>query len=185
MSKRNTQQRRHIIITEVNTHGEVSVEALAKRFDISEVTIRKDLAALEKSGLLLRRYGGAVPLPQEITDAKESKVSVQKKSIAQQAATLIKDHYRVVIDSGRTTSTIIEHLSDKRGGYKLGLTAVRIHSMVGLTTDVYLCGIQLQNHFKGKLQNRFCVLTTLISSLLALMELTWCAAQQLSMNLLG
>lgn len=115
MSKRNTQQRRHIIITEVNTHGEVSVEALAKRFDISEVTIRKDLAALEKSGLLLRRYGGAVPLPQEITDAKESKVSVQKKSIAQQAATLIKDHYRVVIDSGRTTSTIIEHLSDKRG----------------------------------------------------------------------
>ena len=115
MSKRNTQQRRHIIITEVNSVGKVSVEALAKRFDISEVTIRKDLAALEKSGLLLRRYGGAVPLPQEITEAKESKVSIQKLTIAKKAATLIKDHYRVVIDSGRTTSTIIEHLADKRG----------------------------------------------------------------------
>jgi len=115
MSKRNTQQRRHIIITEVNSVGEVSVEALAKRFDISEVTIRKDLAALEKSGLLLRRYGGAVPLPNEITEAKESKVSVQKQAIAKAAASLIKDHYRVVIDSGRTTSTIIEYLAEKRG----------------------------------------------------------------------
>ena len=115
MSKRNIQQRRHIIITEVNSVGEVSVEALAKRFDISEVTIRKDLAALEKSGLLLRRYGGAVPLPNEITEAKESKVSVQKQAIAKAAASLIKDHYRVVIDSGRTTSTIIEYLAEKRG----------------------------------------------------------------------
>lgn len=115
MSKRNTQQRRHIIITEVNSVGEVSVEALAKRFDISEVTIRKDLAALEKSGLLLRRYGGAVPLPNEITEAKESKVSIRKQAIAKAAANLIKDHYRVVIDSGRTTSTIIEYLAEKRG----------------------------------------------------------------------
>lgn len=44
----------------------MSVDALAKRFETSEVTIRKDLAALEANGLLLRRYGGAVTLPQEL-----------------------------------------------------------------------------------------------------------------------
>jgi len=115
MSKRNTQQRRHIIINELNQQGEISVDAMAKRFETSEVTIRKDLAALEKSGLLLRRYGGAIPLPKEIVETKLQPISKQKESIAQEAAKLIKDHYRIVIDSGRTTSSIVNCLADKKG----------------------------------------------------------------------
>lgn len=115
MSKRNTQQRRHIIITELHTHGEVSVDNLAKRFETSEVTIRKDLAALEKSGLLLRRYGGAIPLPQEITEVKPEALSFRKQVIAQAAAKLIKDHHRIIIDSGRTTSGIVNELKQKKG----------------------------------------------------------------------
>ena len=55
MTKRNTQQRRHTIVTLVQEQGEVSVDALAKHFSTSEVTIRKDLAVLETGGLLLRR----------------------------------------------------------------------------------------------------------------------------------
>jgi DeoR/GlpR family transcriptional regulator of sugar metabolism len=50
----------------LNEQGEVSVDELAKRFETSEVTIRKDLAALESNGLLLRRYGGAITMPQEL-----------------------------------------------------------------------------------------------------------------------
>jgi DeoR/GlpR family transcriptional regulator of sugar metabolism len=60
MSKRNTPQRRHNILALLD-RGEVSVDELAKRFETSEVTIRKDLAALESHGLLLRRYGGRSP----------------------------------------------------------------------------------------------------------------------------
>lgn len=115
MSKRNTQQRRHTIITELNEVGEVSVDALSKRFSTSEVTIRKDLAALESSGLLLRRYGGAIALPSEITEANPEKVSKRKDSIAKEAAKLIKDHNRIIIDSGRTTSTLVKELSGKKG----------------------------------------------------------------------
>ena len=40
MTKRNTQQRRHTIVTLVQEQGEVSVDALAKHFSTSEVTIR-------------------------------------------------------------------------------------------------------------------------------------------------
>jgi DNA-binding transcriptional ArsR family regulator len=64
MSKRNTPLRRHTILALLAEQGEVSVDELSKVFATSEVTIRKDLAALEKSGLLLRRYGGAGPMPQ-------------------------------------------------------------------------------------------------------------------------
>ncbi|TMP34754.1 DeoR/GlpR family DNA-binding transcription regulator [Pseudoalteromonas rubra] len=116
MTKRNTQQRRHTILAMVNEQGEVSVEALASEFATSEVTIRKDLTALEKSGLLLRRYGGAVALPQEIV-AKGDDVrdTLRKVAIAKAAATLIKDHHRIIIDSGRTTAAMIPELAQKRG----------------------------------------------------------------------
>ncbi len=116
MSKRNTQQRRHLIVQQVNEFGEVSVEALNKQFNISEVTIRKDLSALEASGLLLRRYGGAIALPKEIINEEFSEeVSKRKVELARAAASLIKDHHRIIIDSGSTTGALIEQLNHKRG----------------------------------------------------------------------
>ncbi|AOW83565.1 DeoR/GlpR family DNA-binding transcription regulator [Vibrio mimicus] len=116
MSKRNTQLRRHTIVKLVNEQGEVSVEALSSQFETSEVTIRKDLASLEKNGQLLRRYGGAIALPKEVMyDEMSEKVSVRKFSLAKAAAKLIRDHNRIVIDSGSTTAALIQQLNDKRG----------------------------------------------------------------------
>ncbi|MCC5826865.1 DeoR family transcriptional regulator [Alkalimonas sp.] len=116
MNKRNTQQRRHLIMTELQQHGEVSVEQLAERFQTSEVTIRKDLTVLEEAGLLLRRYGGAVLVPQDfVTESSLEQVSKRKLAIAKAAASLIKDHYRIIIDSGRTTAALLPELAHKQG----------------------------------------------------------------------
>lgn len=116
MTKRNTQQRRHAIATLVQEQGEVSVEELTQRFATSEVTIRKDLALLETSGVLLRRYGGAVSLPNEmVAEAESDKVSLRKQMIARVAAERIRDHNRVIIDSGTTTSAMIPLLGNKQG----------------------------------------------------------------------
>ena len=114
--KRNTQQRRRHIVQQLNEQGEVSVEQLALYFATSEVTIRKDLAALESNGLLLRRYGGAVLVPQELTgEPAKPEISKQKAAIASAAAGLIRDHNRIIIDSGSTTSALIPELSAKQG----------------------------------------------------------------------
>ena len=116
MTKRNTQQRRHTILQLVNSTGEVSVEQLAEQFVTSEVTIRKDLTALEQSGLLLRKYGGAIALPHDIVATSDEKQdSIRKTQIGKAAANLIKDHNRIIIDSGRTTAALIPELSYKRG----------------------------------------------------------------------
>jgi DeoR/GlpR family transcriptional regulator of sugar metabolism len=115
MSKRNTQQRRHAIVSMVNEAGEVSVDKLAKFFATSEVTIRKDLAALEKNGLLLRRYGGAIAMPTEMVSEVEENVSVRKLAIAKAAAERIRDHNRIIIDSGSTTAGLIGLLGGKQG----------------------------------------------------------------------
>jgi DeoR/GlpR family transcriptional regulator of sugar metabolism len=114
MSKRNTPQRRHTILALLTEQGEVSVDQLAKLFETSEVTIRKDLAALEKNGLLLRRYGGAVPMPQELM-AEVSPVSPHKQAIARAAVGCIREHARIIIDSGSTTAAMIPQLGNQPG----------------------------------------------------------------------
>ncbi len=115
MNKRNTQQRRHNIISILSQQGEVSVDELALRFETSEVTIRKDLATLEEAGLLLRRYGGAIAVPDEVTQQFSAKIAPNKLSIAKKAAQLIKDHNRIIIDSGSTTSGLVQQLDNMRG----------------------------------------------------------------------
>ncbi|TDQ56206.1 DeoR family transcriptional regulator [Mesocricetibacter intestinalis] len=113
---RNTQQRRHAIMQLLQQQGEASVEHLVQQFETSEVTIRKDLGALEASGFLLRRYGGAVLMPQEfIEESCEENISKQKLSIAKAAAELIRDHNRIIIDSGSTTAALIKQLNRKQG----------------------------------------------------------------------
>lgn len=65
---------------------------------------------------MLRRYGGAIALPKEVMhDELNEKVSVRKISLAKAAAKLIRDHNRIVIDSGSTTAALIQQLNDKRG----------------------------------------------------------------------
>jgi len=96
----------------------VSVDELAKRFLTSEVTIRKDLTELERNGLLLRRYGGAISMPQElIADAQP--VSRYKQAIAQAGVARIREHARIIIDSGTTTAAMIPQL-----GYRPGLVVM-------------------------------------------------------------
>ena len=115
MSKRNTPQRRHTILALLAEQGEVSVDELSKAFATSEVTIRKDLAALEKSGLLLRRYGGAVPMPQELIGEAAQPVSAYKQAIARAGVARIREHARIIIDSGTTTAAMIPQLGHKTG----------------------------------------------------------------------
>jgi len=115
MSKRNTPQRRHIILALLAEQGEVSVDALAQHFATSEVTIRKDLAALEKNGLLLRRYGGAVPVPQELIGEPTQPISPYKQAIARAGVARIREHARIIIDSGTTTAAMIPQLGHKPG----------------------------------------------------------------------
>ena len=115
MSKRNTPQRRHAILALLNEQGEVVVDALAQHFATSEVTIRKDLAELEKNGLLLRRYGGAVPMPQELIGEPAQPISRHKQGIARAAVGLIREHARIIIDSGSTTAAMIPQLGHKPG----------------------------------------------------------------------
>lgn len=80
------------------------------------MTIRKDLSALETNGFLLRKYGGAILMPKEIIDENENdELTKRKFVIAKAAAERIRDHNRIIVDSGSTTAALIKQLNLKQG----------------------------------------------------------------------
>lgn len=174
---RNTQQRRHGIMQLLLERGEVSVEQLVQLFDTSEVTIRKDLTVLENNGFLVRRYGGAILMPQElIEDEQEDFLSERKLSIAKRAAERILDHNRIIIDSGTTTAALIKQLNNKQGLVVMTNSMYVANELRSLENEPTLLmtgghGIKLQSLFKVKWRSRYCVLITLTSCLSVLMEL--------------
>jgi DeoR/GlpR family transcriptional regulator of sugar metabolism len=115
MTRRPTITRREQILQRLAEHGRVQVDELSHQLNTSEVTIRKDLSALEASGKLVRRYGGAVPsfAAETRNDGIDSEVSNRKLAIGQAASRLISDD-RILIDFGSTTTTLISHLSRYR-----------------------------------------------------------------------
>lgn len=65
---------------------------------------------------LHRPWSERAALPQEIVANSDEKLDpIRKMQIAKAAADLIKDHNRIIIDSGRTTAAMIPELSHKRG----------------------------------------------------------------------
>lgn len=98
---------RHKAILDIlSVQGSVSVADLSERLDVSEVTIRKDLTALEAQDKLYRTHGKAIPVSPYIGDRhvheKEKQQVVEKRAIAKAAAALIKEHDTVLIASGTT-----------------------------------------------------------------------------------
>lgn len=107
-----TSERREQIIQRLRQQGSVQVNDLSLFFCVSTVTIRNDLAFLEKQGIAVRAYGGALicegnaPVVEPSVEDKSSLNTAVKRSIARAAAELIKPGHRVILDSGTTTYEI-------------------------------------------------------------------------------
>lgn len=107
-----TSERREQIIQRLRQQGSVQVNDLAAAFGVSTVTIRHDLAFLEKQGLAMRAYGGALrcegaPAVSEPSVVDKSTLNiVMKRAIARAAVALIKPGHRIILDSGTTTCEI-------------------------------------------------------------------------------
>ena len=121
-SSKPVEQRRQQIVAWVKEQGQSQVEDLAVRFATSEVTIRKDLAALSQQGLLIRQFGGAVPLPTTASHSGTAQPSINEanvnhaispaiNAIGKCAASLIKPESKLVIDCGSTTASVLPHLA--------------------------------------------------------------------------
>lgn len=111
-------QRYKAIIEKLENNSTVSVSDLVKEFQVSEMTIRRDLATLEKRGLLHRVHGGATSLrgrsyePPFLTRVAEN--IEYKRKIGKAASSLIQNGDSLTLDVGTTTLEIARNLHTKQ-----------------------------------------------------------------------
>lgn len=117
------------IINLVRTEQKVNVSDLAKRFQVANETIRRDLEQLEKDGIVARTYGGAIAIQHApVTSDYEIRAvrnAAAKKQIGELAATLIPDRGAVGCDSGTTAYEVLPFIKS-RPGLTLLTNSVRI-----------------------------------------------------------
>lgn len=103
-------ERRQKILEILHQDGKVKVNELSELFDISEVSIRIDLADLEAKGLLSRVHGGAVSSYKTYYNMDmQQRLSAnqdQKQSIARQIIGMLDENDTIMLNAGTTTLTV-------------------------------------------------------------------------------
>jgi DeoR family transcriptional regulator of aga operon len=145
------EERRRAIQELLDRDGRVLVTELARQFETSQVTIRKDLEILHAHGLVHRTHGGALPSREgALTDPtlreKEKLHRREKLRIADAAAAMVKAGQVVILDSGTTTTAIARAL---RNFHDLTIVtnAVNIaQEVAGADVEVILTGGTLREN---------------------------------------
>lgn len=116
-NKELTELRRRRILEELRRRGAVRTVELARSFSVSPMTIRNDLVALAKRGLIEKVHGGAVvkePIAAEPSYYEKATRNIEeKRRIGRKAAELIKEGMAVFIGNGTTTMEIVRALKER------------------------------------------------------------------------
>ena len=115
------QERRQKILDYITERSKAELAELAKAFNTTEATIRRDLIELEKTKLIVRTHGGAIrnELKKAIWQTSSLRNRLernkeQKERIAQFASTLIHDDESIIIDGGSSTQIFAPYINEKR-----------------------------------------------------------------------
>ncbi|WP_329213970.1 DeoR/GlpR family DNA-binding transcription regulator [Streptomyces sp. NBC_01485] len=111
------EQRRSLILDEVRRRGGVRVNELTRKLGVSDMTVRRDLDALARQGVLEKVHGGAVPVVEASThepgfEAKSGLELTAKEDIAKAAAQLVAPGSAIALSGGTTTYALAHHLVD-------------------------------------------------------------------------
>jgi DeoR family deoxyribose operon repressor len=103
-------------------HGAVSIKDLARDFDVTEMTIRRDLQQLSEKQLVKILHGGAIYTAHDKNfndtekvyayDEEITKHQAEKDRIGRKAASLVLPHDTIIVDTGTTTEYLAKHLKD-------------------------------------------------------------------------
>ncbi|HJT92038.1 MAG TPA: DeoR/GlpR family DNA-binding transcription regulator [Mycobacterium sp.] len=107
-------ERRHAIMRALQSEGAVRVADLAAELDVSEMTVRRDLDALDAQHLLRKVHGGAVSRlnrgEEPWSSDKAGQQRAAKAAIAAMAAASVVDGMTIAIGAGTTTTELARRL---------------------------------------------------------------------------
>lgn len=156
--------RQQKILEQLNRNDCVKIEQLAKDFNVSNMTIYRDILQLEKSGDALRVYGGVKAVNKAATGAEEEGVAQntipsvlkpycdstieerfhrqieEKRAIARVAASYVKDGDVIAIDPSTTTLHMCSYLLNRKITVVTTSMSVALQLTSSKFIDVILCG---------------------------------------------
>jgi DeoR family fructose operon transcriptional repressor len=114
-----TKGRRLEVLELLEEDGELKISELSSRFSVSEMTVRRDLEALEREGLLRRVRGGAIGTTSRSYEPpfalRAERNAEAKKRVGLAVAEMISEGETLIIDTGTTALAVAEALKDRRG----------------------------------------------------------------------
>lgn len=116
-------ERQRLVRERILLHGEIEFDALAGEFGVSEMTIRRDIDALEDEGTVRKVIGGAIALGKIAEPPFEARANLEaasKHHIGEQVVSQLSPHETVVLDSGSTALAVARAIRGK----KLALTVL-------------------------------------------------------------
>lgn len=142
------EERREKILNELRDKGSVYVRDLSQELNVSYETIRKDLAALEKQGLLIKSHGGATLKQNAIEfsySQRQKENSGLKKKLAIAALKLIPKNSSIIIGTGSTNMELAKLLRNSYG-YKIFTDSLPVANvLIDSNNDVFFFGGKLRS----------------------------------------
>ncbi len=130
----------------------VTVRDMANKLFVSEATIRRDLTAIEKTGIIRRVHGGAILVKQSNKDVslylRENVNAEAKNIIARKAMNIVKKDHVIILDASSTAYTLIPYLSPK-DNLVIVTNGIKVAYELGKKHIKTLCtgGIMIDNSF--------------------------------------
>lgn len=115
-NNRKAVEERHLkILNMIRERGEVKVEELAELFQISPMTVRRDMQYLEEEKLISRIHGGAVSLEKaNMLLSQDEKISICRERISEYASRFIDDGDTLFINGSRTALNMLKYAENKK-----------------------------------------------------------------------
>ena len=141
------------IMDELRLLGSCRIQDLAKRLDVSEETIRRNIKKLAEIGLVRKVHGGVY-----LTDAAQEATFTQRMNVATDAKRKVAEHLAkridhgasLILDIGSTTAYVAQAL---RGHQDLFIVTNSVAVAQTLATRnknrVFLAGGELRSHDAG------------------------------------
>lgn len=98
----------------IRQRQEILVEELCQIFNVSAMTVRRDLQTLEDQGKISRFHGGATVDQRDPVSRDRVDVTLCRGMIARCAASLVQDGDTILINGSNTALALLDHLEGKR-----------------------------------------------------------------------
>lgn len=156
MKKALTAERRNEIAKILLQEGSIKVGDLAKKFNVSTETIRKDIIWLDKEGIAEKSFGGAVAktsFVEHSIDDKENENAFEKALIAKEAVKLIPPNGAVILDTGSTNAAIAKELINTSGLTIFTNSLTIANLLASSDNEVYIMGGRIRPSSRAAIGN--------------------------------